>query len=64
MEIPRDIPAAPLCKTIARAKMRTSLVSPEIPTARPSKIECVPRPINRTKGVMLATHDGLASSTV
>ena len=35
-----------------------------MPTARPSKTEWVPSPINNTKGVILATHDGLESSTV
>ena len=37
MDIPKAIPAAPLCMTIANAKSKTSLASPEILRASPSK---------------------------
>lgn len=64
IEMPSDMPAAPLCMMMATAKMRTSDALPEMPRARPSKIAWVPNPINSTKGVILDTHDGFESSTV
>jgi hypothetical protein len=57
IEIPRDIPAAPLCIIIAKHKSYTWLMSFEMPTAIPSNIACAPSPIINIKGVIFSKHD-------
>ena len=64
MEIPSDIPAAPLCIAIATANKKTSAGFYEIPSASPSKTECVPKPINKINGVIFSRHDGFLSLTI
>ena len=56
--IPRDIPAAPLCITMASAKISTFFISLFSPRASPSKMACVPRPTSKTKGVKLLRQLG------
>ena len=54
IEIPRDMPAAPLCIMIAKHKSYTQLMSYEIPTAIPSKTACAPSPIIKINGVIFS----------
>lgn len=63
IEIPRAIPAAPLCKTIAVANKRTSYDLSESPNANPSNIAWVPSPMSRINGVMFAIHPGFCITT-
>jgi len=50
--IPKDIPAAPLWRTIAMAYIMTLSKSLSIPRESPSKTECTPKPIIKINGVM------------
>jgi hypothetical protein len=54
IEIPKDMPAAPLCIMIAKHKSYTWFISLEMPTAIPSNIACAPSPIINIKGVILS----------
>jgi len=52
-EMPRELPAAPLCTRIAITMLMTEASSYWRPRARPSKIECTDKAIMRINGVIL-----------
>lgn len=56
MEVPRAIPAAPLCNTMAIVSNKTDSISFLIPRAMPSNSEWTPRPMSRTYGVKVEAH--------